>query len=861
MSIWMKPGQQFGWPPLNRVLLTALSMLAPVFTAHADDPVDGVPETAIAVVSAADLEFFESKIRPVLIEHCYSCHAADSKIIRGGLLVDSRDGLLEGGDSGPAVVPGNAEESLLLAALKHESFEMPPERKLPDAVIADFEQWIARGAVDPRDVGNAEPPRGVDYEAAKSHWAFQVIADPMPPTVLQESWIQSPIDRFVLARLEAAGMTPRPRADKATLIRRASFDLIGLPPSVAEVEAFLADQSPDAFAKVIDNLLQSPHYGERWGRHWLDLVRYADTNGADENHQLPNAWHYRDWVVRMINRDQPLDQFIIEQLAGDLLEKTGDEQIDGDRITATGMMVIGPKMLAEQDKDKMVIDIVDEQIDTVTRTMLGLTIGCARCHDHKFDPISAKDYYALAGIFYSTKTMADRAFVSNWLERPLPSAEIESKRAEHQKKIDAAKAELASAEAALKAQTEKRDQLQAAFDKAKPENANADPDAASATEGDVADAKAEESSSPSQAELDAAKAEVDTLKKKLEEQKKAVEAVEKAMPAFTMVMAADEAKPTELPIHIRGNHLTLAKEKVNRGMPEILTATASAPAIPEDQSGRLQLAQWLVSPENPLTARVMANRIWMWHFGQALVRSPSNFGLRADQPTHPEMLDYLASRLIHDGWSLKRMHRLIMNSATYQMASDIDFPESQHYAQQDPENRLLWRRTRRRLEAEPVRDSVLFVGGGLNTQLGGKAPDVNANRRAVYLPINRASLYEMFSTFDYVETANHIEQRPTTTVPHQALFLLNSPIVHQQAIAAAKQVIAGYEATEERIAAMFRMLYARPPSEAELARSLSFIATAETELESVTDSSQRVVQTWSALCRSMIAANEFLYID
>ena len=791
--------------------------------------------------SVADIEFFESKIRPVLVEHCYSCHAADSKIIRGGLLVDSRDGLLEGGDSGPAVVPGNGEESLLLAALKHESFEMPPDRKLPDAVIGDFEQWISRGAVDPRDVGTAEPPRGVDFEAAKSHWAFQRIADPVPPAVTDASWTQSPVDRFVLARLESAGMKPRPKADKATLIRRATFDLIGLPPTVEQVEAFLADDSPDAFAKVIDSLLQSPHYGERWGRHWLDLVRYADTNGADENHQLPNAWHYRDWVVRMINRDLPLDEFIIEQIAGDLLPKTSDEQVDGDRLTATGMLVIGPKMLAEQDKDKMVIDIVDEQIDTVTRTMLGLTIGCARCHDHKFDPISAKDYYALAGIFYSTKTMADRAFVSKWMERPLPSAAIESQRAEHQKKIDAAKAELAGAEAALKSQTEQLGQLQAKFD--------------------AATKDMPEGEKPSQEELDALKVEVDQLKQKVDQHKKAVEAVEKAMPAFTMVMAAEEATPTDLPIHIRGNHLTLAEGKVSRGMPEILTSVASPPTIPGDQSGRLQLAHWFVSPDNPLTARVMANRVWMWHFGQALMRSPSNFGLRADEPTHPELLDFLASRLIKDGWSLKRMHRLIMNSSTYQMASDVDFPESAKYAEQDPENRLLWRRTRRRLEAEPVRDAVLSVGGGLDAKIGGKAPDVNANRRAVYLPINRAALYEMFSTFDYVETANHIEQRPTTTVPHQALFLLNSPIVHKQATAVAKEVIAGFETPQQRIEAIFRMLYARQPTEAELNRSLVFIETAEGELESVQVAPQRTMQAWAALCRSMMAANEFVYID
>lgn len=774
-------------------------------------------------IEQADLDFFESKIRPVLIEHCYSCHAADAKIIRGGLLLDSRDGLLDGGDSGPAVVPGEAEKSLLLSALKHDAFEMPPDRKLPDAVIADFEHWITRGAVDPRDQGNAEAPRGVDFEAAKSHWAFQPIQKTEPPAVADESWIESPIDRFVLARLEAAGMKPRPKADKETLIRRASFDLTGLPPTAEEIEAFLADETPEAFEKLVDSLLQSPHYGERWGRHWLDLVRYADSNGADENHDLPNAWHYRDWVVRMMNRDQPLDQFIIDQLAGDLLPKTGDEQIDGDRLIATGMLVIGPKMLAEQDKDKMVIDIVDEQIDTVSRTMLGLTIGCARCHDHKFDPVKAKDYYALAGIFYSTKTMADRAFVSNWLERPLPSAEIQALRSEHQKKIDAAKADMAAAEADLKSQSDATALLQT--------------------------------------ELAAAQAKVDALKQKVEEQKKAVEAAEKAMPAFTMVMAADESTPTELPIHIRGNHLALAKEKVARGVPEILANVASLQAIPETQSGRLQLAQWIVAPENPLASRVMVNRIWMWHFGQALMRSPSNFGLRAEEPTHPELLDYLASRLMEDGWSLKAMHRTIMNSATYQMASDVEFPESEQYAKLDPENRLLWRRARRRLEAESVRDSILFVGGGLDQKLGGKAPNVDANRRAIYLPINRASLYEMFSTFDYVETANHIEQRPTTTVPHQALFLLNSPMVHQQAAAIAKKLISKFETDESRIRALFRMFYARQPTEAEMMRSLHFVETAASQLEAVSDPSERSVQTWGALCRSMIAANEFVYID
>jgi hypothetical protein len=807
------------------------------------------PETADGggELASEDADFFESKIRPVLVEHCYSCHASDSKIIRGGLLVDSRDAIRAGGDSGPAVVPGDAEESLILAALRHESYEMPPDQKLPDAVIADFEQWIARGAPDPRDTGTGEAPKGVDWQAAQSHWAFQPISRPVPPLVKDESWIQTPIDRFVLARLESEGMRPAPPADKPTLIRRATFDLTGLPPTVEEVEAFMADQSPESFARVIDNLLDSPHYGERWGRHWLDLVRYADSNGADENHDLPHAWHYRDWVVRMINRDLPLDQFITEQIAGDLLPKTGDEQIDGDRLTATGMLVIGPKMLAEQDKDKMVIDIVDEQVDTISRTMLGLTIGCSRCHDHKFDPITAADYYALAGIFYSTKTMADRAFVSNWMERPLPSQAIEASRAEHQLKIDAAKAELANREAELKRATEAAEAAKAAKSDDAAETIAVD-ETAPASEAVPADEAAPAS-------------EVETWTQKVNEQKAIVEQLEKEMPAFTMVMAADEAEPIDLPIHIRGNHLTLAETKVARGMPEILTRSAPQPPIPAGQSGRLELAQWLVSPDNPLTSRVMANRLWMWHFGQAIVRSPSNFGLRADRPTHPELLDWLASQMMDNGWSLKRMHRQIMLSSTYQMASDIDFAEAPHYAQADPENRLWWRRGRRRLEAEPVRDAVLAVGGGLDLTFGGRTPDMAAQRRALYLRIDRAALYEMFSTFDYVETANHIEQRPTTTVPHQALFLLNSPIVHQQSEAIARRVIAQTESPELRIDALFRLLYARTPGDAEIGRALQFIDVARQELQTVEDPAERTQKSWAALCRSMIASNEFVYID
>ena len=757
--------------------------------------------TADEVANDRGLEFFESKIRPVLVAYCYECHSASAKIVRGGLQLDSQIVTRKGGDSGPTFVVGNPEGSLLIQALKHDSIAMPPDEKLSDRIIADFETWIRNGAIDPRDEAKPSKLKPVDWEAAKSHWAFQSISNPTVPQPTNVDWVTTPIDAFVMQRLEENAIQPAKPADKRTLIRRATFDLTGLPPTIDEVESFLRDDSVGSFARVVDRLLESPRYGERWGRHWLDLVRYATTNGADENHKLPNAWRYRDWVVRMMNDDLPLDQFIVQQLAGDLLPASEDEQQTGDLLTATGMLVIGPKMLAEQDKEKMIIDIVDEQIDTVSRTMLGLTIGCARCHDHKFDPIAARDYYSLAGIFISTQSMADRAFVSNWMERPLPSQAIASRRAEHQLKIDAAKVELAVL-------------VSPADDEA------------------------------------------------IKQKKTSLEQLEKSMPSFEMAMATQEGEPKNLPIHIRGNHLRPSDEKVARGMPAILTNVAPAPAIGASQSGRLELTQWLVSPQNPLTSRVMMNRVWMWHFGKPLMRTPSNWGLQADRPSHPELLDWLAQELMRTGWSLKSMHRTIMLSTTYQMSSNI----APSVVERDPENRLLSRQNRRRLEAEPVRDSILFVGGGLDPTMGEMASNVDAKRRAIYLPVDRAALYEMFSTFDYVETANHIEQRPVTTVPNQALFLLNSPMVHEQA----RRLIERLSLPDHHVpisdlgsvvSDMFVRLYSRDANGDEISRAIRFLEQSQEALVHVADDRERRLQAWAALCRTLIAGNEFVYVE
>ncbi|MFN6150805.1 MAG: DUF1549 and DUF1553 domain-containing protein, partial [Planctomyces sp.] len=690
---------------------------------------------------------------------------------------------------------------LLMQAVRYESMEMPPAGRLSEQQTAVLAEWIRRGAPDPRLEAPPAKLQPVDWDVARKHWAFQSIPVVEAPVESDPEWSVNPIDRFVRAQLRQAGMEPAAAADRRTLIRRATFDLTGLPPTPQETAAFVADQSEGAFERVVERLLSSPAYGERWGRHWLDLVRYATTNGADENHGLPEAWRYRDWVIRSLNADLPLDQFIVQQLAGDLLPVPEDEQAAGDLLTATGLLVLGPKMLAEQDKEKMLIDIADEQVDTISRTMLGLTLSCARCHDHKFDPLSARDYYALAGIFYSTRTMQNRDFVSKWMERPLPSRDVTERRREQQQRIDAVRSEL--------------EQLTAAGQK----------DLAAARQADL-------------------------------------EKLQKEMPQYAMVMAAEEGERCNLPVHLRGNHLKPGPDLIPRGMPAILTEVAPADSISGNESGRLQLARWLVSPQQPLTARVMVNRLWMWHFGRALMRSPSNWGLQAEVPSHPELLDWLARELMRSGWSLKSMHRLVLSSRTWQLSS----VQRADYQERDPENRLLWRQNRRRLEAEEVRDAVLFIGGGLDRTPGGMAGSVDAPRRAIYLPIDRAALYEMFSTFDYVETAGHIEQRPATTVPNQALFLLNSSLVHEQSRRLAESqggadVVFPAAAAEALASRMFEVIYGRAATPAERAEALMFLQQVDSSLSGVADERERRLQCWATLCRTLLAGNQFLFVD
>jgi len=512
--------------------------------------------------TAEELRFFENSVRPVLAEHCDKCHGAKKQW--ANLRLDSREGLLKGGDSGPAIVPGNSKESLLIQAVKEpdEKLRMPKEGKLTDRQIADLMKWVEMGApFSPTAfvVGRNRDP---------NHWAFQPPKDHPLPTVKDSAWPVNGLDTFILAKLQAKDMSPSPSADKRTLIRRLSFDLVGLPPSPEEIQAFLADESPDATARLMDRLLASPAYGEKWGRHWLDVARYADSNGLDENVAHGNAWRYRDYVVTAFNEDRPYDRFLTEQLAGDLL--TVENEAERQRnLVATGFLAIGPKVLAEVDQAKMQMDIVDEQIDTVGRALLGLTLGCARCHDHKFDPIQTADYYGLAGVFKSTKTMENYTKVAKWNENPLW-------------------------------------------------------DFAPKMPGDTDPATA---------------------------------------------MGVTEDKIIDVAINIRGNPQKLG-EVALRHVPPVVRGPAT-PQFTPTESGRRELAQWMTDDKNPLTSRVLVNRVWRWHFGQGIVRSTDNFGLLGEKPTHPELLDWLSQRFVNSGWSIKKLHRVMLNSSTWQQDSGL----------------------------------------------------------------------------------------------------------------------------------------------------------------------------------------------
>ena len=794
--------------------------------------------------SATGLDFFEKRIRPVLVERCYECHSADAKKVKGGLRLDTREDLLKGGDAGPALVPGEPDKSRLIEAVryKNQDLQMPPKSPLKPEQVRDLEQWVKMGAPDPRAQSPAKVTgkRVINLEEGRKFWAFQSIGNPPVPKVQSSKFkAQTPVDNFIFAKLAEKKLTPTPPADRRTLIRRATFDLIGLPPAPAEIDVFLADKSPDAFAKVVERLLNSPQYGERWGRHWLDVARYADSNGLDENVAFGNAWRYRDYVVNAFNQDKPFDQFVIEQLAGDLLPPTDSVAVKHERLTALGFLSIGPKLLAEPDKVKLEMDLIDEQIETLGRAFMGITLGCARCHDHKFDPVPTDDYYSLAAIFKSTRTMDDLKTIAKWHEPEVALAEDFKAKEAFEKQVAAQQLAITN--------------LVAAANK-------------------VLLAEKKTNSLPKNPESQYPTNTVAELKKLRDE----LTALQKDPYELPSTMGVTDATNIvkAFPVHIRGSHLTLGKE-VSRGVLQVM-AISTRPQFDETHSGRLELARWLASAEHPLTARVMVNRIWRWHFGQGLVASTDNFGALGERPSHPELLDWLARRFISEGWSVKAMHRVIMASSAYQMAANVERAPGSV----DPENRLLSRFPLRRLEAEEIRDALLAVAGTLDLAMGGKtlplknrefvfnhtskdATTYDSSRRALYLPIIRNHLYNLFEQFDYPDPAVPNGNRNATVVAPQALLMMNSDLVEQAAAKLASQLLARAELPDtKRVELAYVKAYGRPPTSRELTRAQTFLGQFERTVSAQKPEAKDCrAQAWATLCQTLLAANEFIYLN
>jgi hypothetical protein len=878
--------------------------------------------TAQATASAdpAGLEFFESKIRPVLVDNCYSCHSAGAKSLKGKLLLDTRDGILKGGESEqPAIVPGNLDDSTLIRAIRHEDegLTMPPKKKLPAEQIAAFEQWVKIGApmpATPIAVAGASPttkPHEINIAEGKKHWSFQ------PPREQQVPTGVSAVDFFVQTKLQQVGLSPSPRADKRTLIRRATFDLIGLPPTIAEIEKFEADASPDAFEKLIDRLLASPQYGERWGRYWLDVARYADTKGYvfEEERRYAYSYTYRDWVIRAFNEDLPYDQFLIQQIAADRLDLKDDKR----PLAALGFLTLGRRFLNNQP------DIIDDRIDVVCRGTMALTVSCARCHDHKYDPIPTADYYSLYGVFASSIEPADLPSIGG--KTPAQAAEFEAELAKRKAELEsftktkhaeytaairtpaqiaryllAAQKGMSPPELAfetlddgkslnphlikrwqryLKEQAEQKDDVFAAWRRyaAIPGDqfAEKSPEVtkqvrAAATEnplaarfiaspllpppktidevaeryGKLLAAFASDTPAPdasiesirlavrgdaSATTVALAKADrlfnTEDLSRQRQLQQKVDEliATHPGAPQRAMAMA-DPPAPVEPVIFKRGNPQNPGAQ-VPRQFPAILSPEKREPF--KDGSGRLELAKAIASKDNPLTARVIVNRVWQYHFGFGLVRTPSDFGTRGEAPSHPELLDYLALRFVNDdGWSIKKLHKRLMLSAPYQQSSTA--PPPADAIAKDPENRLLWRMNPRRLDLEAMRDALLATSGELDLTMGGRSVDILAQpfvpRRTVYAYIDRQNLPGMFRTFDFASPDSTSAQRFSTSVPQQALFMMNSPfVVERSKKLAARAEIKEQPDAAKRIESLYRVALGRTPSKEEIDLGVKFVAT------------------------------------
>jgi hypothetical protein len=806
--------------------------------------------------STADVAFFESKIRPVLVKHCYECHSAESGKSKGGLLLDTREGIRAGGDRGPAVVPGDSAKSFLLTAVAHTDPDllMPPKKaQLPKAVIADVERWIKMGAPDPREAtGKVVEKPPVDLESGRKFWAYRKPVRSPLPTTKNPNWAKRDLDHFILGKLEAGGFEPSPDAEPVTLLRRLHFDLVGLPPENAVAIDYLklvrADGSDAALAREVDTLLKSERFGERWGRHWMDVARFAESNGRESNLTYPHAWRYRDYIIEAFNLDQPFDRLIIEQIAGDLLPARDDDE-RAQLLTATGFLAFGAKGLNEMNPVQFAADVVDEQIDTVTRAIMASSVACARCHDHKFDPFHMTDYYALAGIFKSTKT-----FYGTWIDSEnnnggdlirlpdlpgqlIPNKSIPEKRAKELKEQLAKlnQEEKERNETAKKARAEGKDLGDEAYEMLR--NAIRIYWTRGGVEGKL----------------------------------KTVDDQGRALPLCMGVMEAKKVQDARL---MERGEIAHPGKTVERAFPRVIEVTGVTPP-PKEQSGRLEFARWLTSPDHPLTSRVMANRVWRHLLGTGLVRTVDNFGFTGERPSHPELLDHLALKFVEGGWSVKSLVREIVLSRTYRQASTYR-PD---YFQKDPDNHLLWRANKRRLDAEVIRDSMLAVSGQLDTarrkgslvaELDGQSvsligfnkaipADLDGTRhRSVYLPILRDRLPDALELFDFAEPSLVTGDREVTNVPVQALYLMNSPFVQGQATALAQRVRREAATPAEQVRRAFKLCFNREPDSGEIKLAEAYFKAAPANHDGASLDDQKI---WTGYCQALLASAEFRNVD
>jgi hypothetical protein len=814
---------------LADILSHLLAVSAVTCCAWAQTPVPEKP-------SAAGVEFFETKIRPVLAKNCYPCHSGATKVTMGGLFLDSRNGLRKGGAGGAAVVPGRPEESLLIRAIRYEGRKMPPSEKLTDSVIADFEKWVEMGAPDPREAQAPDwKPSSIDVEKGRKYWAFEPVQKPATPKVKNAKWSSQAIDRFLLARMEQKRVTPVADADRATWLRRVTLDLAGLPPTPDEIDTFQKDKSRDAYAKVVDRLLASERFGERWGRHWLDVARYAESVGRGRNYTMPFAWRYRDYVIDSFNKDKPYDQFVKEQIAGDLLPAASEKQRN-EQMIGSGFLALGSNDLIEINPSVFRMDVVDEQINATSRSFLGLTVGCARCHDHKFDPIPTTDYYAMAGIFKSTEMLSglqrrprDNASYFNINLLAKMSYAPDEPRPEHLKDPEKlAKWEKLQAELCSMLNGGKR-------------------------KGAAGGAKLRTETRGILIELD-----------------------KYPLPPDLLMAVRENKEIADCEVHIRGDVQQLGP-KVPRGFVQVVSKPGEKAEIADKESGRLALAAWITRRDNPLTARVAVNRIWHHMFGRGLVGTLDNFGKMGEPPSNQQLLDYLAVRFMDQGWSVKKMIREIALSRAYRLSTVQDAKDSKI----DPDNVLLWRMNRRRLEVEAIRDSLLMISGQIDLNPPAKSPvfnmsrgfdlgrgrgatpedySVNMRNRSVYVPVIRNFIPPMFEVFDFPEPSETKGLREVTTVPTQALFLMNSTFVIEQSKHAAERLLAaGSLSGPTRIARVYREVLGRMPTAGEVARSLEFMKVSSEASDTGADPATAGQTAWGRLYQALFASAEFRY--